>query len=157
MFIGEVCNREVVVVTRDASIAEAARLLRDYHVGDLVVIEETDDRRVPIGILTDRDIVVEVLAPGIATDTLTVGDVMSFDLLTAGEDDSIWDTLERMRVRGVRRVPVIDAQGSLVGIVSVDDLLDLLCEELTALARLIRSQQTHERQVRSRHGAGPKD
>ena len=157
MFIREICNREVVVVTRDASIAEAARLLRDYHVGDLVVIEETDDRRVPIGILTDRDIVVEVLAPGIAADTLKVGDVMSFDLLTAGEDDSIWDTLERMRVKGVRRVPVVDAQGGLAGIVSVDDLLDLLCEELMALARLIRSQQTHERQARNRHSARPKD
>jgi CBS domain-containing protein len=149
MSIGEICNRDTVFTTRDSSIASAAQLMREEHVGDLVVVEEKSGRRVPVGILTDRDLVVEILAKEIAMDSVTVGDVMSGELVTARESDELYDTMQRMRAKGVRRVPVVDAGGGLVGIVSVDDFLDLLADELTALARLVSREQARERLKRA--------
>ena len=149
MTIGEICNRETIFTTRDSSIATAAQLMREQHVGDLVVVEEKSGRRVPVGILTDRDLVVEILAKEVPMDSVTVGDVMSNDLVTARETDELYDTMQRMRAKGVRRVPVVDATGALVGIVSADDFLDLLAEELTALARLVSREQARERLKRA--------
>jgi CBS domain-containing protein len=146
--MGEACNREVIVTTRDTAIVQAARLMREHHVGNLVVVEERDGQRFPAGIVTDRDIVVEVVAENVALDALTVGDIMSTELLTAQEEDPVWMVLERMRTRGVRRIPVVSTEGVLVGIMAMDDLLGLLSEELTALARLIKSEQMHEARTR---------
>lgn len=149
MSIGEICNRETVITTKDGSIIQAAQLMREQHVGDLVVVEESAGRRIPVGILTDRDLVIEILAKEVAMDAVTVGDVMSGELLTARESDGLYETLQRMRAKGVRRVPVVDTGGALVGIVSADDLLDLLADELTALARLLSREQARERQKRT--------
>lgn len=148
MTIGKICNRETVIITADRSIVEAARLMRDQHVGDLVVVEELSGRRLPVGILTDRDLVVEILAKEIDLGAVTVGDIMTREPLTARESDSIYDTMQRMRAKGVRRIPVVDAGGTLVGIVAVDDFLDLLSDELTALARVVTREQARERQNR---------
>jgi CBS domain-containing protein len=148
MTIGKICNRETIIITADRTIVDAARLMRDQHVGDLVVVEELSGRRIPVGILTDRDLVVEILAKEISLGAVTVGDVMTREPLTARETDSIYDTMQRMRAKGVRRIPVVDAGGSLVGIVAVDDFLDLLSDELTALARVVTRQQARERQNR---------
>jgi CBS domain-containing protein len=149
MSIGEICNREVVIVERTASVAAAAQLMRQLHVGDLVVVQQAGGQRRPVGILSDRDIVVEVVAQGVACDEVTVGDVMSADLLTAGEDDDLFDTMRGMRQHGVRRVPVVDAAGTLVGILAVDDLLDLLAEQVTGLVGLVSNQLRHEHERRS--------
>lgn len=145
MAIGDICTRDTVFTTKDSSIGAAARLMREHHVGDLVVVEEKNGRRIPIGILTDRDLVVEILAKEADMNSLTVGDLMIEDLVTAREGDGLYETIQRMRAKGVRRVPVVDAHGSLIGIVSVDDLLDLLADELTALARLVSREQARER------------
>jgi CBS domain-containing protein len=149
MLMGEACNREVIVVGRTDSVIDAARLMRQHHVGDLVVVEERDGQRFPVGILTDRDIVVGVVAENISLERLTVGDVMSFDLLTAQEEDTVWDTLQRLRTRGVRRVPVVNARGGVVGILSTDDVLDILATELRAVAQLVQSEQVKERTLRT--------
>ena len=148
MTIGKICNRETVIITADRGIVEAARLMRDEHVGDLVVVEEVSGRRLPVGILTDRDLVVEILAKEIDLAAVTVGDIMTREPITARESDSIYDTMQRMRAKGVRRIPVVDAGGTLVGIVAVDDFLDLLSDELTALARVVTREQARERQSR---------
>jgi len=148
MTIGKICNRDTVFTTSDSTIADAAALMRDQHVGDLVVVTEQAGRRIPVGILTDRDLVVEILAKKVDLEAITVGDVMSRDPLTARESDSLYDTLQRMRAKGVRRAPVVDAGGALVGIISTDDYLDLLADELTTLARLIGREQARERQTR---------
>jgi CBS domain-containing protein len=145
MPVGELCNREVIVVRRDASVVEAASLMREYHVGDLVVVADDDERRRPVGILTDRDIVVELVAGKLSYDAVTVGDLMSNDLLTAAEGDDLFDTLRRMRDRGVRRVPVVDKGGALLGILVVDDLLDLLAEQLDTIVSLIGREVRQER------------
>lgn len=148
MTVGEFCNREVVFIRRDESIPEAARLMRRHHVGDLVVVEEQQDRRVPVGIVTDRDLVLEVIAQEVDPNRLTVGDVMSFELVTAREEDSLFDAIKLMRRRGVRRVPVVDRAGVLVGILSVDDLLELFAETLGDLATLLQREQQREKERR---------
>jgi len=144
MKVGEVCNREVVWVDREASILDAARLMRRHHVGDLVVAEERQGRRIPVGILTDRDIVVELLAEQVPLEAISIGDVMTFELLTAGEGDEVMETLQQMRSRGVRRVPVVDGAGDLAGILAVDDLIELVAEQLTDLVKLIGVEQRRE-------------
>jgi len=99
MSIGEICNRETVFTTKDSSISQAAQLMREQHVGDLVVVEEKGGRRIPVGILTDRDLVIEILAKGVDMNAVTVGDVMSSELLTARESDGLYETLQRMRAK----------------------------------------------------------
>ena len=100
MSIGEICNRETVFTTKDSSISQAAQLMREHHVGDLVVVEENAGRRIPVGILTDRDLVIEILAKDVDMNAVTVGDVMSSELLTARESDGLYETLQRMRAKG---------------------------------------------------------
>lgn len=148
MLVGTACNREVVVVERSASVSQAARLMRDFHVGDLVVVETQDGRRRPVGILTDRDIVVGVLARDVDAASVAVRDVMGDELITATEDESLPDVVKRMRAAGVRRLPVVDGEGTLVGILTVDDLLDLLSETLNDLTRLISRELTREQRRR---------
>lgn len=145
MPIGEICSREVVFARRDESIAAAARLMREHHVGCLVVTEEQDDTRVPVGMLTDRDITVAVVAPGLDADTILVGDVMSSELLSVKESAGIAETIELMRVRGIRRLPVTDADGALVGVIAADDILALLAEEISGLAGMISREEKRER------------
>jgi CBS-domain-containing membrane protein len=123
--------------------------MRKHHVGDLVVVEQVDgNARVPVGIVTDRDIVVSVIALGLDPSSLLVGDIMSDDLLTTSEQDDVYATIERMRFRGIRRVPVVDAAGGLTGIVSADDLLEFLAEEMGDLSRIASHQQAHEKRAR---------
>lgn len=150
MSIGEICNRDVVVIEKDASAQEAARLMRQHHVGALVVTVERDGARVPVGVLTDRDIVVEVLAEGVEMETVLAGDIMSPELVTVYEADGVWETLQRMRVKGVRRLPVVDARGILQGIVAMDDMIELLADELAQLAKLVAREQSLEKVRRSR-------
>lgn len=145
---GEVCNREVVYAHRDTPAAEAARLMREHHVGDLVVLNGKEGEQTPVGIVTDRDLVVEVIAAGVRPEDLTVGDVMSDELVTAREQDGLLDVIKRMRAKGVRRVPVVDGAGALVGILAVDDLIEIFAEQVTDLARLIAREQSRERQRR---------
>lgn len=145
MRVGEVCNREVVVTSKSATLLETAKLMRSQHVGDVVVVEELPDGVHPVGILTDRDIVVELIAEEVPLDAVTAGDVMSFELVTASEADDLLDTVKRMRNKGIRRLPVVGGNGVLVGILTVDDLIDLVAEQLTDLVRLITHECDQER------------
>ena len=148
MTVGEICNRDVVVVRRDEPVTEAARRMREHHVGDLVVVDEKPGGRVPVGILTDRDLVIEVIAKGVNLNAVTVGDVMSNQLLTAAEADDVADTIKIMRAKGVRRVPVVSRNKTLAGILAVDDLLDLYSEQIADLTALIAREQKREREKR---------
>ena len=148
MTVGAVCNREVIVVDKTASIVEAARLMRKYHVGDLVVVEDRAGKRVPVGIVTDRDIVLEVVAEGVDMNDVNVGDIMSNNLVTARENDSVLETIKIMRAKGIRRLPVINDDNDLVGILAVDDLIDLFSEQIVDLARLIAREQQRETEQR---------
>ncbi|HEY6044785.1 MAG TPA: CBS domain-containing protein [Nitrosospira sp.] len=144
MPIGEICNRDVVIVKSSDTIQEAAKLMRQHHVGDVVVIEERGGVRVPAGIVTDRDLVVEILATELDPGVITVGDIMERELVTVKESTGIFEAIQYMRSKAVRRLPIVDESGALLGILSLDDLLELLSEELLGIAKLVKHQQRKE-------------
>jgi CBS domain-containing protein len=144
VLLKEVCVLDVASCGRNAGVIEAARLMRKHHTGDLIVVDDPNGDRVPVGIVTDRDIVVEVLANELDPAATNVADIMSARLVIASGDEDVAVAIERMRAHGVRRLPIVDAEGILIGIVTADDLLDLLAEEMTALAHLISQEQRHE-------------
>lgn len=148
MAVGEICNREVVVTEKTLSVVGAAQLMRKHHVGDLVVVEEKDGSRRAVGIVTDRDIVVEVVAAGVNPEALTVGDIMGAEVATVREDEGLFEALRHMRDKGVRRMPVVDGSGALVGILTLDDLLSLLAEEMMELAKLVSHERQREASIR---------
>ena len=144
MPVGEISIREVIICSRSTSIQEAAQLMRQYHVGDLVVVDESDGKRTPVGIVTDRDIVTSVIALKLDPAVFSAGDLVNREIITMREDQGVFDTIKQMRMHGIRRMPVVDQGGALVGIVSIDDLIQLLAEEMGNLAKLISKEQTQE-------------
>src|SRR5512134_3624636 len=143
MTISALCKRVVVTIHRDATVENAAVFMRSSHIGDVVVVDAADTRK-PIGIITDRDIAVEIVAQGLAPAQTLVGAVMSTPVVSLREEDSIIEALDKMSARGVRRAPVLDRDGRLKGLVSVDDLVPLLARELAKIGALIRHGQAAE-------------
>jgi CBS domain-containing protein len=149
MTIGAICKRNVAVVPKGESIVDAAKRMRILHVGTVIVVEERDGLQVPVGILTDRDIVLSVVASNSEQlPFLMVADAMSDDLLTAVEDTSLADALKLMQERGVRRLPVVDHIGALVGIVTADDVIRFLADELGQVVKLMGQEDRIERRYR---------
>lgn len=144
MPISEFCNREVVYAQRDNSSVEAAKLMRQHHVGDLVVVDDNEGVKVPVGIVTDRDLVVEIMAAELDPDAITVGDVMTPELAVVKDDAGLYESIQYMRAIGVRRLPVVNASGGLVGILTLDDMLELLAEEMSTLAKLVKHEHKKE-------------
>lgn len=144
MAVSSICNYNVATIDPDADIAEAAERMRKEHVGDLIVARFEDARLVPHGIITDRDIVVAVVARNVDPDTLKVGDVMSDQLLTVREDNGIDFALREMRRVGVRRVPVVNSADELVGVLSINDVIDHLATQLGYISDIIRFGQQAE-------------
>lgn len=149
MSVGELCSRIVTVVQRNESVMAAAHLMRQQHVGSVVVVETEGEANRPVGILTDRDIVVELLAMGLDLNEVTVGDAMSYELLTLPEGMDLLAAVGEMRSHAVRRAPVVNAQGLLVGIISIDDVLGALAELLKELSCLVNKEQRREKSLRS--------
>ena len=151
MNAGSVCKRGVVTVAPMDDLVAAAHLMREKHVGYLIVSEASgpsrNERRV-VGVLTDRDIVVAVLAQEVDAHALKVGDVMTRNPLLIEEEQSIEAVLHHMREAGVRRVPVVDRSGALSGVLSIDDVLERIAEQLINIAGSIRNEQRMERAVR---------
>jgi CBS domain-containing protein len=148
MTIGELCTREVVYIGRNESAAEAARLMRKHHVGSLVVLDPPGADARPAGIVTDRDIAVGVVALGLDAERTPVEGVMRPGITCIREDEGLGRAVALMRSEGVRRLPVVDAGGVLVGIVSADDLLELVAEEMAGLAGMIGRESGRERKER---------
>jgi CBS domain-containing protein len=144
MSVGQYCNRDVVVVAKQEPVQEAIRLMRRHHVGDVVVVDSLGENVKPVGILTDRDIVLEILAQDIDMNTVRISDVMTYKLLTVTEDTSILDAIELMREKAVRRLPVVNASGFLVGIITVDDILEIITEQLHGIVSLVARQNKTE-------------
>ncbi len=148
MTAGGICNRNVIVVPKGESIIDAAKRMRMLHVGDVVVVEQRRNTRVPIGILTDRDIVLSVVASDPHhLPSLLVNDAMSSELVTVREDVCFTEALKVMRQRGVRRLPVVDQTGGLVGILTLDDIVRFFAEQLKELATVV----SHEREMEERY------
>lgn len=145
MPIGEICVRDVVVAGPETPVREAAQLMAKHHVGNLVVVrEESLGHVVPIGIITDRDIVRNVVAEELDAAAFTLGDLLARDVITVPEDLGVFECMQQMRLNGIRRMPVVDSSGGLVGIISLDDLIQLLAEEMSELSKVIVREQARE-------------
>lgn len=148
MDVGEICNRVVVYAERDMPLTEAAQLMREHHVGSLVVVDETGAGRAPVGMITDRDIVIAVVGKAVDPDQLLVGEIMGAEVYAVRETDSMLDALKAMRHHGVRRLPVLTAAGTLAGIVTLDDALEVLAELLNDLASVVARERNREARAR---------
>ncbi|MCW9024004.1 MAG: CBS domain-containing protein [Gammaproteobacteria bacterium] len=147
MTAGGYCNREVVVTDPDTPVAEVAKLMRSHHVGSIVVTEKKDGNIIPIGILTDRDIVVEVIARDVLLESVLAKDAMSREVITVTEDTTLLDSLELMKTKGVRRLPVINSAGGLEGLLSADDAIELLSEAMNDLVILVKQETRLEQNL----------
>jgi predicted transcriptional regulator len=148
MKVGEYCKREVVSINLAADALDAARLMREEHIGFLVVYSLDDELRKPVGVVTDRDLVLGVMAKEVSPQSVTVGDVMTRQPLVANESDDFKDLLQAMRVAGVRRAPVVDIRGALVGVIAIDDAIDAVTGLMCDIAGSIRSEQRQEWRAR---------
>lgn len=148
MNAGDLCNRIVAFATRDMMVERAAQLMREHHVGCLVVVDDAPEGRLVVGMLTDRDIVTGVVAMSLDPALLAVEHAMTADVVTAREDDSLEELLNSMRRKGVRRLPVTTPQGVLVGLLTLDDLLPVMADQLKAMATAIEVEQLRERKLR---------
>jgi CBS domain-containing protein len=151
MKVKQICQRRVVMVKRSDDLAAAARLMREHHIGYLVVVEPSLEEAgfTPVGVLTDRDIVVSVVAREADPRMLRVGDVMTPKPVTIMTEDSVTDALEQMKRIGVRRLPVVGDCGILQGVVSLDDLLTTVARDLGSAAEAITRERAMEATLRS--------
>lgn len=150
MNIGKICSRETIIAETGDSMLATARLMRKHHVGSLIVVTRDQNGIRPVGIITDRDIVIQAISEEIELDSIVAEDVMSRDLIIAREDDDLFEAFESMCMKGVRRMPVVDAEGRLTGILSIDDLLEVIVNEMKNLVHLFKHGQLKERQIHTR-------
>jgi CBS domain-containing protein len=148
MSVSECCNIGVVCCEADATIPEVAGLMRKHHVGDVIVIENRDGGRLPVGIVTDRDIVIEAVAVQLDVEVFTASDIMNTPLVTVRTDEGLVETLRTMRDHKIRRMPVVAGNGELYGIVTADDIMRLLALELSLMAEAIGDQPVREGKLR---------
>jgi CBS domain-containing protein len=148
MKLKELCVLDVACCPKDTTIADAARLMRQHHTGDLVVIDDSDGTREPVGIVTDRDIVMDVIAKGHDPDRAHIGDIMASPVVVASGSESVTTAIERMRAHGVRRLPIVDDSGAVFGILTLDDLYRALAEHTAALVAIVTKEQTRENRGR---------
>ena len=150
MKVAELCRHSVVTIRPSDELTTAAALMRERHVGYLVVVEpvSVDGSLRPAGILTDRDIVVSVIARQTDAASLRVGEVMTQNPVVVGDSESVEEAVSSMRRVGVRRLPVVGSRGQLVGVISIDDVLDALAGQLMNVAGSIRNERTIEGALR---------
>ena len=148
MPINECCNIGVVCCEADSSISNVAALMRKHHVGDVIVVKNNGSARVPIGIVTDRDIVIEAIALQLDADAFLAEDLMSTPIVTVAEDAGFIETLRLMRNHRVRRMPVVNADGTLFGVVTTDDIMNFLALELSMMTSTIVEQPMQEGRLR---------
>ena len=148
MKLKELCVLDVACCHKGTTVAEAARLMRQHHTGDLIIIDESDGIREPVGIVTDRDIVMEVLAKSHDPEHTKVSEVMASPLVVASGSENVATAIERMRAHGVRRLPIVDDRGAVFGILTLDDLYRALAEHTAALAAIVTKEQTRENRGR---------
>ena len=149
--VGHIASRVVVVAQRETPILRVAQLMRENHIGAVIIIEDEPPLHRPIGIITDRDLVIEVLALELDYRAFTAGDIMTANPATVCETDAVFDAFEQMQRSAVRRLPVVDATGRLVGIVAFDDLVELLAQEMGELAKTVRNAGQREAKTRKFH------
>jgi CBS domain-containing protein len=148
MLLKEACTPDVVCCGPDTRANEAAHLMRQKHVGDLIVVDDPAGERIPLGVVTDRDLVVEVLGKGLDPTTTRLVDIMRKPVVLATENEDTAQAIERMQTHGVRRIPVVGEGGGLVGVITLDDLLKQFAADTNALLDVVIKGQRHEHRAR---------
>ena len=150
MNTGQLCNRNPITVRRSDELIRAAQLMREKHIGYLVVVdpEVADQSLRPVGVLTDRDIVISVVARETDPRALRVGEVMTQQPVTIGVAEPVEKAVREMRRIGVRRLPVIGQRGELIGVLSLDDVLEVLAAQMQNVAGSIRNERVIEGSLR---------
>lgn len=148
MTIRDLCTDYVATVEPDASALEAARRMREHHVGDLIVVQANEHGRRPIGVVTDRDLVVGVMAKSVDPSQVRVSELIGEGVATIREDADLSAGIAKMRANGFRRLPVVSSFGELVGVLTLDDAIDALSAQLASLATITRRQPAEERRRR---------
>lgn len=131
------CREQVVAVSPDTPAVEVARVMSDKNVGSVVVV--SGDNR-PVGVLTDRDLTVRVMAQERNPGEVRAGDIVTRDVITFRDSMGVYEAIQKMTTEGVRRMPVVDDGGKLIGIVTMDDIIRMLGEEMAAIAKNIEKQ-----------------
>jgi len=142
-------KEQLVYIEGKATLTEAAQLMLKKHVGNVVVVEERDGKKVPLGIITDRDITIETIAQNVDPESLYVKDIMTSSLATAVQNEDIFSMIAKMKENGVHRLPVVDETGELISIVTSKKLVQCLVQGLNDLSAL--STQQHQREKEIRH------
>jgi len=155
--LANLCRHPVRVVTPATTIREAAEIMREQHIGALVVVAEVSDAPKPIGIVTDRDIVVAIVALDLNPNVFLVDDLLGRPLVVAGRGARVREGLELMKAHGVRRLPVVDESGVLTGIVTFDDALGEIAADMSRVSAVIEQEIGSELalrpgKIRARHG-----
>lgn len=133
----------VAVVEPDTPAVVVSKLMRQHHIGALVVVDAQEKTR-PVGIVTDRDLVLELMAEGLDPSVFTAGDIMSVNLINATPEMDEMDAVELMKTHRLRRLVIVDGQGRLAGIVTLEDLLEQLARELASLAEGLAGARDRE-------------
>ncbi len=148
MLLKDICTPDVVYCGAETTVRDAARLMRSKHVGDLIVVGYPERDRVPVGVVTDRDLALEVVGNCLDAATATVSHLVRQPVVIANEEEDTSAALERMRVHGVRRIPVVDGEGAAVGIITLDDLLRVFVKDASMLLEVMSTQHNREKRER---------
>ncbi len=140
MKVSDIYSRETIVAHMQDTVKDAAALMLRYNVGSLIVAEDDSTGKKPVGMITDRDIVLKVIAPGLLPSETLTKDVMSTKLIVALESDELFDTLLRMRTKIIRRLPVVDEKGYLKGLLTIDDILEFYSKELVSMVSFFKDK-----------------
>ena len=148
MLLKEICTPDTVFCAADRTALHAACLMRQHHVGDVILVEDTESDPSPIGVVTDRDIVVEVLGKELDPARVTLRLIMRTPVVIASMSEEVVQAVERMKSHGVRRIPVVDETSKLIGVLSLDDLLKQLAADAASLAEVVTREQDREHRTR---------
>jgi len=148
MLLNEICTPDVVCCGADSTALAAARLMRERHVGDVVIVDEPNGDQTPIGVVTDRDIVVEVIAREQNPAQVTLREIMRTPVVVGHATEDVSVAIERMKAHGVRRIPVMGESRRLVGILCLDDLLKQMVADASALVDIVSHEQSREHRTR---------
>lgn len=158
MNLESLCQHELVTIDTNATLPEAAARMRERHVGCLLVTSDEGGGPQAVGVLTDRDLAIEVVARGLAPADLRVGQIATSTIVTVPGSAGVHDAVEVMSNAGVRRLLVTDGQHGVIGILSVDELVGAISAQLAGLSRALRSgiaRETGERRALSTPPARP--
>ncbi len=149
MFVGQYCDKKISTLTQDSSILDAAQVMRKNHVGEVIIVEKKMGKVIPVGLITDRDLVVEILAMEIDIETINLGCIMCIELVTVNYDSSLNKALEIMQHHGIRRAPVVGNKGELIGIINIEAVIKVLSQDMAKILKLFNNERRIEKNLRS--------